>query len=64
MAPSEAHWLLAQGATLCLGSDSQIQIDLLEYARLLEYHLRSATTRTGSAGSATSRAGTSEPDTV
>ena len=35
-----ADWLLAQGATLCLGSDSQIQIDLLEDARLLEYHLR------------------------
>jgi formimidoylglutamate deiminase len=35
-----ADWLLAVGATLCLGSDSQIQIDLLEDARLLEYHLR------------------------
>jgi formimidoylglutamate deiminase len=35
-----ADWLLARGATLCLGSDSQIQIDLLEDARLLEYHLR------------------------
>ena len=33
-------WLLARGANLCLGSDSQIQIDLLEDARLLEYHLR------------------------
>jgi formimidoylglutamate deiminase len=35
-----ADWLLARGATLCLGSDSQVQIDLLEDARLLEYHLR------------------------
>jgi formimidoylglutamate deiminase len=35
-----ADWLLARKATLCLGSDSQIQIDLLEDARLLEYHLR------------------------
>jgi formimidoylglutamate deiminase len=35
-----ADWLLARGATVCLGSDSQIQIDLLEDARLLEYHLR------------------------
>ena len=35
-----ADWLLARDATLCLGSDSQIQIDLLEDARLLEYHLR------------------------
>jgi formimidoylglutamate deiminase len=35
-----ADWLLARGAVLCLGSDSQIQIDLLEDARLLEYHLR------------------------
>ena len=35
-----ADWLLARRATLCLGSDSQIQIDLLEDARLLEYHLR------------------------
>ena len=35
-----ADWLLARGATLCVGSDSQIQIDLLEDARLLEYHLR------------------------
>jgi formimidoylglutamate deiminase len=35
-----ADWLLARGATICLGSDSQIQIDLLEDARLLEYHLR------------------------
>jgi formimidoylglutamate deiminase len=35
-----ADWLLARGGRLCLGSDSQIQIDLLEDARLLEYHLR------------------------
>jgi formimidoylglutamate deiminase len=35
-----ADWLLAHGANICLGSDSQIQIDLLEDARLLEYHLR------------------------
>ena len=35
-----ADWLLARGAMLCLGSDSQVQIDLLEDARLLEYHLR------------------------
>ena len=35
-----ADWLLARGANLCLGSDSQIQVDLLEDARLLEYHLR------------------------
>jgi formimidoylglutamate deiminase len=35
-----ADWLLERGAALCLGSDSQIQIDLLEDARLLEYHLR------------------------
>jgi formimidoylglutamate deiminase len=35
-----ADWLLARGANICLGSDSQIQIDLLEDARLLEYHLR------------------------
>jgi formimidoylglutamate deiminase len=35
-----ADWLLARGAALCLGSDSQVQIDLLEDARLLEYHLR------------------------
>ena len=35
-----ADWLVARGANICLGSDSQIQIDLLEDARLLEYHLR------------------------
>ncbi|MBV9301875.1 MAG: formimidoylglutamate deiminase [Acidobacteriaceae bacterium] len=28
------------GVAICLGSDSNIQIDLLEDARLLEYHLR------------------------
>ena len=32
--------LLAAGAALSLGTDSQIQIDLLEDARLLEYNLR------------------------
>lgn len=32
--------LLAAGATLALGSDTQVQIDLLEDARLLEYALR------------------------
>ncbi len=32
--------LLAAGAIVALGSDSQIQIDLLEDARLLEYDLR------------------------
>jgi len=35
-----ADWLVARGANICLGTDSQIQIDLLEDARLLEYHLR------------------------
>jgi formimidoylglutamate deiminase len=35
-----AHWLLREGGRISLGSDSQIQIDLLEDARLLEYHLR------------------------
>ncbi len=35
-----ADRLLAAGATLALGSDSQIQIDPLEDARELEYHLR------------------------
>ena len=34
--------LLAANATVALGSDSQVQVDLLEDARLLEYHLRSA----------------------
>jgi formimidoylglutamate deiminase len=32
--------LLAAGAAISLGTDTQIQIDLLEDARLLEYHLR------------------------
>jgi formimidoylglutamate deiminase len=35
-----ADRLYAAGARICLGSDSNIQIDLLEDARLLEYHLR------------------------
>jgi formimidoylglutamate deiminase len=35
-----ADWLLREGGRLSLGSDSQIQIDLFEDARLLEYHLR------------------------
>ena len=35
-----AHWLLREGGRISLGSDSQIQIDLFEDARLLEYHLR------------------------
>ena len=35
-----ADWLLERGVGICLGSDSQIQIDLLEDTRLLEYHLR------------------------
>ncbi|HXE72215.1 MAG TPA: formimidoylglutamate deiminase, partial [Candidatus Nitrosotenuis sp.] len=35
-----AQDLLRQGCRLCLGSDSQCQIDLLEDARELEYHLR------------------------
>jgi formimidoylglutamate deiminase len=35
-----AQWLLQSGGRISLGSDSQIQIDLLEDARLLEYHLR------------------------
>jgi len=29
-----------RGAGICFGSDSNVQIDLLEDARLLEYHLR------------------------
>ena len=32
--------LLAAGAIVSLGSDTQVQIDLFEDARLLEYHLR------------------------
>jgi formimidoylglutamate deiminase len=38
--PLAADRLFASGGSICLGSDSQIQIDLLEDARLLEYHLR------------------------
>jgi formimidoylglutamate deiminase len=34
--------LLAAGAGLALGSDRQVQIDLLKEARLLEYQLRTA----------------------
>ena len=34
--------LLAEGATISLGSGSQVQIDLLEDARLLEYRLRTS----------------------
>jgi formimidoylglutamate deiminase len=37
---SPADELLAAGIGICLGSDSNIQIDLLEDARELEYHLR------------------------
>lgn len=35
-----ADRLYAAGAGICFGSDSNLQIDLLEDARLLEYHLR------------------------
>ncbi|HSH39338.1 MAG TPA: formimidoylglutamate deiminase [Chthoniobacterales bacterium] len=35
-----ADRLLAAGVPICLGTDSQIQIDLLEDARELEYHTR------------------------
>jgi formimidoylglutamate deiminase len=35
-----AHWLLQEGGRVSLGTDSQIQIDLFEDARLIEYHLR------------------------
>ena len=35
-----ADRLTAAGVAICFGSDSNIQIDLLEDARLLEYHLR------------------------
>src|ERR1700735_5793301 len=35
-----ADRLYAAGARICFGSDSNIQIDLLEDARELEYHLR------------------------
>ncbi len=35
-----AHAWLEEGVNVCFGSDSNIQIDLLEDARELEYHLR------------------------
>ena len=35
-----ADGLLDKGAGICFGTDSNIQIDVLEDARLLEYHLR------------------------
>jgi formimidoylglutamate deiminase len=35
-----ADRLFAAGAGICFGSDSNVQIDLLEDSRLLEYHLR------------------------
>ncbi len=35
-----ADWLYDAGAAICFGSDSNVQIDLLEDARLLEYDLR------------------------
>jgi formimidoylglutamate deiminase len=35
-----ADWLYGRGVSICFGSDSQIQIDPLEDARALEYHLR------------------------
>lgn len=35
-----ADQLLAAGARICFGSDSNVQIDILEDARELEYHLR------------------------
>ncbi len=35
-----ADRLMRAGAGICFGSDSNVQIDLLEDARLLEYHLR------------------------
>ncbi len=35
-----AHAWMEQGANVCFGSDSNVQIDLLEDARELEYHLR------------------------
>jgi formimidoylglutamate deiminase len=37
---SPADRLLGAGVGICLGSDSNVQIDLLEDARGLEYHLR------------------------
>lgn len=39
--------LLERGVRVCLGSDSQAQIDLLEDARQLEYHLRLVEERRG-----------------
>ena len=39
----QANWMLSSGVNLALGSDSQIQIDPLEDARELEYHLRLST---------------------
>ncbi len=38
--PVLADQLSAAGAEICFGSDSNVQIDLLEDARALEYHLR------------------------
>lgn len=38
-----AHWLLREGGRISLGTDSQVQIDLFEDARLIEYHLRMTT---------------------
>ncbi len=35
-----ADGLMQAGAGICFGSDSNVQIDILEDARLLEYHLR------------------------
>jgi formimidoylglutamate deiminase len=35
-----AHAWMEQGVNVCFGSDSNVQIDLLEDARELEYHLR------------------------
>ena len=35
-----ADRLAQAGVNICFGSDSNVQIDLLEDARLLEYHLR------------------------
>jgi formimidoylglutamate deiminase len=37
---SPADQLLCAGVGICFGSDSNVQIDLLEDARALEYHLR------------------------
>ncbi|HEX4594861.1 MAG TPA: formimidoylglutamate deiminase [Bryobacteraceae bacterium] len=37
---SPADRLLGSGVGICFGSDSNVQIDLLEDARALEYHLR------------------------